>query len=196
MTKSFQLAIVLVFTIFLGYVKAAKMYPKDVVDQFVKMDVEGERLTPEGWRQADALFVKPSEPPHSKVLAVIARGYAVSRASEKTNSTEFYMGYEEVGRIDATSLRFAPSNTGTEVRSFVKYSVVSADVNGVTEAAQTTSHAGNTSPAWRIDGTQPPAMHLTAAAAIRYMTQMRSKATDPLVQKNADLTIEKLAPYR
>ena len=39
-------------------------------------------------------------------------------------------------------------------------------------------------------------MHLTAAAAIRYITQMRSKATDPLIQKNADLTIKKLAPYR
>jgi hypothetical protein len=196
MTKSFQLAIALVFAILLGSMQAATMSPKDIVGQFVKMDAEGERLTPEGWHQADAFFVKPSEPPRSKVLVVIARGYAVSTAAEKTNSPEFYMGYEEVGRIDATSLRFAPSNTGTETRSFVKYSVVSADVNGVTDAAQTTSHAGNTSPAWRIDGTQPPAMHLTAAAAIRYITQMRSKATDPLIQKNADLTIKKLVPYR
>jgi hypothetical protein len=48
MTKSFQLAIGLAFTILLGSMEAATMSPKDIVDQFVKMDAEGERLMPRG----------------------------------------------------------------------------------------------------------------------------------------------------
>jgi hypothetical protein len=170
--------------------------PKDVVDQFVKMDVEGERLTPEGWHQADALFVKASEPPHSKLLLVIAKHYAVSEATEKTNTREFYMGYEEVGRIDTTSLRFAPSHRGTETRSFDKYTVVGGDVTRGPDAAKATEQDGNPSPKWRIDGAQPTAIHLTAAAAIRCVTRMRAEATDPVIQKNADLTIKTLLPYR
>ncbi len=170
-------------------------YPKDVVDQFVKMDVEGERLTPEGWRKADALFVKASEPPHSEVLIVIARHYAVSEATErkKNNTAEFYMGYEEVGHIDVASLRFSPSNSGMETRSFDKYTVVSGDVNR--EPAKT-AHEGNASSEWRINGTQPTAMHLTAATAMRYVTQMRDRTKDPAIEKNADQTLARLAPFR
>jgi hypothetical protein len=196
MKKSIQLAVAVAVTIFLGPIKAATTSPKDVVDQFVKMDAEGERLTPEGWRQADALFVRPSEPPHTKVLLVIARHYAVSEATEKKNSPEFNMGYEEVGRIDTASLRFAPSNGGIETRSFVKYTIVSGDVNRSPETAKTTSHEGNKSSEWKIGGTQPPAMHLTAAAAIRYVIQMRDKISDPTVKKNADQTLAKLSLYR
>jgi hypothetical protein len=184
MKKSFLLAVAVAVPIFVGPIKAATISPKDIVDKFVKMDVEGERLTPEGWHQADALFVKSSEPPHTKVLLVIARHYAVSEATEKTektNRTEFYMGYEEVGRIDTTSLRFAPSNSGNATRSFDKYTVLLE---------------GNGSPEWRIDAAQPPAMHLTAEAAMRYVTQMRAKTTDPAIQKTADQTIKKLVPFR
>jgi hypothetical protein len=172
---------------------------KDVVDQFVKMDVEGERLTTEGWHQADALFVKPSEPPHAKVVLVIARRYAVSEATEKrkkANTAEFYMGYEEVGRIDTTSLRLAPSNSGSETRSFDKYTVVLGDFNHASETPNATRQEGNASPEWRIDATQPPTMHLTAAAAMRYVTQMRAKTADAAIQKNADRTIKSLAPFR
>jgi hypothetical protein len=106
------------------------------------------------------------------------------------------MGYEELGRIDAISLRFTPSNSGTEARAFVKYTAVLADFTRASEAGKTTSHEKDTSSEWEIDGTQPPVMHLTAGAAIRYATQMRSRSTDPLLKKNADLTIKKLAPYR
>jgi hypothetical protein len=196
MNKSFQLAVAIAVTIFLGPMKAATISPKDVVDKFVKMDVEGERLSPEGWYQADALFVKSSEPPHPRVLVVIARRYAVSEVTEKAHTNEFYMGYEVVGRIDTTSLRFESSNSGIETRSFDKYTVVLADVNRAPETAKTTRHEGNASSEWRIDGTQPPAMHLTAAAAIRYVTQMGVKAADPVIQRNADLTIKKLVPFR
>jgi len=166
--------------------------PKDIVEQFVKMDVEGERLTLEGWHRADALFTKPSKPPHPEVLVVIAKRYAVSAATDKANTTEYYMGYEEVGRIDTNSLRFAPSNSGIETRSFDKYTVVLSAVNRIPETAKANGHEGTASSEWRIDGTQPTAMHLTAAAAMRYVTQMRDKTKDPAIKKNANQTLAKL----
>jgi len=169
--------------------------PRDDVDQFVKMDVEGARLTAEGWSQADALFVKRSEPPHPKFLRVIARQYAISESTEKAGTNEFYMGYEEIGRVDTASLRFVPSNSGIETRSFDKYHVVTSHVSHAPEAASETPHERNTSSEWRIDGTQPPTMHLTAAA-IRYVTEMRVETTDPRIRKNADITIKQLSPYR
>jgi hypothetical protein len=169
-------------------VKASPASPKDVVEQFVKMDVEGVRLTPQGWRAADMLFAKPSEPFQAKVVVVIGRSYAVSTATGKADSTEFYFGYEEVARISTSSLRFAPTNSGIETRSFEKYIVVSSSVGRTKENRNGSSV--------RIDGAQPTAMHLTAEAAIRYVTLMRDKTTDPEIRRTANQTLVKLKPYR
>ena len=182
MTKTSKLVVVaIVLAISLGPMRAATISPKDVVDQFVKLDVKGERLSPEGWHRADLLFVKPSQPQHANVLVVIARHYAVSGATGEVD-TQFDFGYEEIGRIDIASLSFAPSNSGTETRSFQTYKVVPGDVNHPLE--------------WKIDGIQPPTMHLTADAAIRYDTLMRAKTADPVIVKNADRTLAKLGPFR
>lgn len=181
MRKTSKFVVAIAVMISLGPMRAATPSPKDVVDQFVKLDVKGERLSPEGWHRADALFAKPSQPPHTKTVMVIARHYAVSGDAGEADTT-FSFGYEEIGRIDAVSLIFVSLNNGIEARSFQTYRVVQSDVNHPSE--------------WKIDGIQPPAMHLTAEAAIRYVTVMRAKTADPMIKKNADRTLAKLAPYR
>ena len=55
---------------------------------------------------------------------------------------------------------------------------------------------GSASSDWRIEGAQPMEMYLTADSATRWVTQLRDKATDPAVRRNADQTIVKLKPYR
>jgi hypothetical protein len=180
MKRSFLLTVVVVVAVFSGLVRASAKSPKDIVEQFVKMNVEGTRLTPQGWHDADALFGKPSEPPQPKVIVVIAWRYAVSDWPTKENTAEFYMGYEEVGRLNTSSLHFAPSSSGDVMWSFSKYAVVLA----------------NLPLEWRIDGVQPTEMHLTADAAIRYVNQMRTKISDPTIQKNADQTLDKLSRFR
>jgi hypothetical protein len=179
MKRSFLLMVVVAVTVFSGLAKASTKSPKDVVEQFVKMDVEGARLTPEGWHDADALFVKPSEPPQLEILVVIAWRYAVSEAPDKGDKTQFLMGYEEVGRVSTSSLHFAPSNSGDVMWSFEKYTIVSTDMPLE----------------WRIDGVQPVEMHLSADAAIRYVTQMRARTSDPAIQKNADRALAKLSRF-
>jgi hypothetical protein len=119
MNKSFLLTVVVALAVFPLVVKASTKPPKDIVEQFVKMDVEGARLTSQGWQEADALFVRPSEPPQPKVLLVIAWRYAVSDGPEKGNTADFYMGYAEVGRVSTSSLRpqWSPQNRPTVVRA-------------------------------------------------------------------------------
>jgi hypothetical protein len=169
--------------------------PKEVVDRFVKMDVQGARLTPQGWRAADALFAKPSEPFQAKVVVVIARSYSVSAATDRANTTEFYMGYEEVGRIATSSLQFAPTRDGY-MNQFDKYTVVLIEVQGPHENSNVAKHKDDMSTEWKIDGAQPTAMHLTAEAAIKYVKQMRNETTDPAIRRKAARTLAKLAPYR
>lgn len=44
---------------------------------------------------------------------------------------------------------------------------------------------------WRIENT-PSFATITLATAIRYVTEMRDKTTDPTIKKNADHTLAKL----
>jgi hypothetical protein len=166
--------------------------PRDVVDQFVKMDLDGARLTPEGWHTADALFVKHSEPYRPDMLIVVGRSYAVSEG-RPTNTNEFYFGYEEVARISAAALRFYPTHSGVETRSFDKYVVVPSATDASDKNVEAPSKVVR--PEWRIDGAQPKTIHLTAKAAIQYLTQMRAKTSDPATQSNASRAISNLAPY-
>lgn len=185
---------VVTLTAFVISASASAISQKEVVERFVKMDVDGARLTPQGWRTADTLFTKPSEPLQAKVLVVIVRSYAVSTATGSTNTTEFYMGYEEVGRITASSLHFAPTNNRS-MKEFGKYTVVLTKVQRTQGNSNETIQEENMPTEWRIDGAQPTAMHLTAEAAIQYVTQMRDKTTDLAIRRNATQTLAKLKPY-
>ena len=167
--------------------------PMQMVEQFVKMDVEGLRLTPQGWHKADALFSRPGNPSQPKVLIVIGRHYAVSRAA-RGNMEEFYVGYEEVGRIDA-SLHFEPTIAAVETRSFEKYTVVLMSARPLETGGETKIEAGARHE-WRIDGGQPAEMHLTAVTAMRYVSRMRAETANPILKKNAEQTIAKLRQYK
>ena len=161
--------------------RASAQTAKELVQQFVIFDVEGKRLTPEGWYKADALFARASQPSPNTNIVVIATHYAVSEATNGLATTEFYMGYEEIGRVDS-SLRFVPSAPKVQTRTMQKYNVVR------TEKA-------NGSVKWKIEGSQPTEMHLIPEAAIRYLVEMRGKANDSTVRKNASQAIAALRKY-
>jgi hypothetical protein len=172
--------------LFLGCMESQVASPKDVVQQFVKMDLEGLRLTPQGWSQADAFFTKHTEASQPKFLVVIGRHYAVSQ--DMTRKYYFAFGYDDIGHIDTATLRFMLAH----VVPMVMYSYKGYAVTRVGAAGQNGTSSGD----WRIEGAQPGEMLLTAEAATRWLTQMRDKTTDPAIRTNADHTIAKLKPYR
>src|SRR2546428_13909615 len=95
--------------------------------------------------------------------------------------TAFYMGYEEIDRIDS-SLHFVHSAPKVQTQTMRKYNVMR------TEKA-------NGSIKWKIKGSQPTEMHLIPEAAIRYLVEMRGKANDSTVRKNASQAIAALRKY-
>lgn len=186
MRVSALLRIAITLLLFLGYMESQVASPKDVVQQFVNLDVEGLRLTPEGWTQADALFTKHTKPSLPKFVVVIGRHYGVSQ--DMTRKNYFAFGYADIGHIDAATLRFMLTPVVPMVRYWYKgYAVTRADAPGTN---------GSASSEWRIEGAQPTEMHLTAESAIRWVTNARDKTTDPAIRRNADQTILKLKPYR
>jgi hypothetical protein len=196
MKRSLRLAVSATVIFAAVLTQSSTRLPRDTVEQFVKMDVEGERLTPKGWRNADALFVRQSEPLRPKDLIVIARHYAISQISSEGNKPQFVMGYEQAGHIDTSSLRFAPVNKGIETRSFDNFTVILIGYSREVKADNNAKQDQDATVEWKIDGAQPQTMHLLPDAAIRYVTEMRTKATDIVVRKNAEAALAALSRYR
>ena len=177
MVTMWMAAIIAAVAVFVLPAITSTTSPKGVVERFAKMDAEGVRLTPEGWHEADALFVKSSEPFQPTVIVIIAPSSQVTTMTGGPDTT-VYVGYEEVGKVDTASLRFAKISNGF-MKEFDTYTVVSTAARG-----------------WKIDGGQPKAMHLTAKAAVRYVEQKRAATSDLQVKKNADETLKRLAQFK
>ena len=158
--------------------------PKDVVDRFVQLDVNGARLTAQGWKQADVLFTKHAGPFQPTFIVVIASRYAVSQDASRKDY--FLLGYDDVGHIDTPTLKFTPT----------RVSAVRWWYEGYTVRLATGAQNGNDSAGWKIEGYQPTEMHLTAAAARRWVMQVRDKTPDIAVHKNADQTLAELKLYQ
>src|SRR5689334_9603531 len=54
--------------------------PKEIVEEFWKLEVEGSRLTPQGWLTTAGFFVHPIPPSLQEPLVVVAKDFGVSQA--------------------------------------------------------------------------------------------------------------------
>jgi hypothetical protein len=158
--------------------------PEEIVKRFVKLDVGGERVTPEGWQKADALFIQPSKPPTDFKIVVMASDYAVSEDPLAGKPGEVFLGYEELGEV-GSSLRFelAPSRVETKIfESYVAVQIAKPPkARGIAQE--------NSSLEWRIQGAQPQLIHMTAPGAVRYLTRMKNETKDPAMKANAKKAI-------
>lgn len=147
--------------------------PKAVVEQLMRMTENGALLTPDGWKQAGVLFARPSKHPHGSSVSVIS-GYFVKRGSVDDQHAEVPVVIENAGRIDA-SLRFV-SPDSRQFKPTTTYHLV---------------RIGQSPEQWKIADAQGEAW-TGVDGAIKYVTEMRAKAADPVVRKNADATLEML----
>jgi len=85
--------------------------PKQVVEEFLAMETNGGRLTPEGWHQADAFFARPAPEPSGRRIVVISPNHSVYETWTKGDQAEVYNDCEGLGRID-TALRYTPPESG------------------------------------------------------------------------------------
>lgn len=166
--------------------------PKQVVAEFWKFETEGGRLTREGWYKAGPFFVRPDRPTEKKTIAVISAKYkySVDERWVKGNQAEIANECVYLGRIDDL-LRYRPPDSRYD-KTEVLHHLVLTDKHWEFESDGNTEKEVGGPPAWRIENPEP-LLWVTVDTAVRYVTQIRDKTTDPVIKKNADQTLTKLA---
>ena len=164
--------------------------PKEVIQKYWKFETAGGMLTPDGWDSAATFFVKLGRPPLTRRISVIAGNYAVSDAVINGDSAEVMVEILPQGQVNS-ELKFTPSADQKEGLSFhliltSKYS--SPGASGEAPVERTGP------PEWRIIGTGTTNW-LDPGAAIRYVTDMKTKSADSTIKKNADRTLSVLARW-
>jgi len=169
--------------------------PKVVVEDFWKMETAGGRLTSAGWNRGSIFFIRSGTPPPAAQRSHVIRN-SQSDSFEETartaNWAEISVTTDEVGQIDS-KLRFreAPKH-GHQGVLFVRGPVITFNLV-LTEKRWPLNPDGSRgtevvgSPAWLITCSDRGTW-IDVGAAVRHMRDLRTKATDPAIKKNADRT--------
>ncbi len=172
--------------------------PKDVVEQFVKMDAGGARLTQEGWYRTAHFFVRPLALPQDKKILVVSDTFELREGEMKGDRAKFHVFFFHFyGQLDAR-LHFEPASHRASNGALIKDGLLSSYDLARTEnhlefepgASEIREVRGPAE--WKIENAQvTPTISLTTA--IRYVTEMRDKTADPVAKKHADETLAALS---
>jgi hypothetical protein len=163
--------------------------PRTVMEEFWKLEIEGGRLTAEGWRRANTFFVRPMPVPASKEVIVIDRDFSVWDPIINGNNAQVMIGIRSLGTIDS-SLQYLPPNSDA-VKEGVGYHLLLSDKHWEFGGDGTTLKEVTGVPEWRIDHTGTK-IFLTVETARRYISEARDKTTDSLIKRNADRALAAL----
>ncbi len=159
------------------------------------MELAGTRLTRDGCRKTDHFLVRPSVAPPDTV-SIVSEDFEVHETAIKQDSAKLYLYFPRFyGSLDST-LRFEPALKGAPGGGIIKegatadYSLVLAEKHWEVEPDGRELKEATGAPQWRIESSQVGTISL--ATAIRYVTEMRDKSTDPAIRKNAEQTLTKL----
>jgi hypothetical protein len=164
-----------------------------VVKQGEDIVAKGLLLTPDGWKQSAKLWSSASPYPQNGEIVVESFSAMIvedwvkdKRAQVSTKWDDFY------GTIDS-SLRYKPglpNHESTMMGQSITLVCIDSKKN---DNDRDQSNAANEGCAgeWKLEG---PLLNRAAniPMAIKYITVMRDKSTDPVVRKNADRTINTL----
>ncbi|MGH9794652.1 MAG: hypothetical protein ACRD5G_07765 [Candidatus Acidiferrales bacterium] len=188
------LLIVLAMTRFLAPIPgqsppAPEKSPEAVLARFCKMDAEGERLTPEGWRKAADLFVRPAAASKEGAIFVI-KSYFVNGPVTKGNKAEFFVEYLRWAELDSTGrlIPSVPHLPGAPILVRAVYKAVETKQWWEVAPDGKTLREASGDPQWRIETFQPT-QWITVDAAIRYVNDLHEKSKDPIIKQNANRTL-------
>jgi hypothetical protein len=155
---------------------AAQKTAYSVFKEFCKLDNDGGQLTPDGWRKIASLFVHPQPGPPRGGIVTIVDGCALSNAEITDDGKAGIMRevialcvlHPDTGLLEQGDL--PPGG----IKQREDFSLV-----------QTDAHTPHASPSWKIEG-RVPEPSMTVEAAIRYVTELRDKTTNPGIRKNSE----------
>jgi len=168
--------------------------PGPVVEDFIKLELEGTRLAPQGWHKTAAFFVRSGPPPANLNILIVSARHELSERRISSTETQVDLNFDHFyGTLDP-ALRFQRAPDSAPGGAIIKdglsasFRLVLASRYSEHESDGQPSKEVTTAPTWRIDPFQAGVL-LDLRAAIRYVTEMRGKATGPVVRKNADATL-------
>jgi len=167
--------------------------PKEVVEQFCRMDEQGGQLNSKDWNEL-AAFSTVHELWHPPSAIFVIRNYEVGDPRElpnHPNGVAVHVDYFSWGSIDQDlyfTLRQGPvlgqpmkvtEGVNLTLAEDFKDDGASPEANKIKKPVR-----------WRMD--EFPLPHVNVETAIRFVTEMRSKSDDPLVKYKADRTLANL----
>lgn len=163
---------------------------KEVVERFIKVEIEGGRITPQGWQEARKLFVRSSPYVLRPKIFVIGKSYTVWDPMKVSGKPAVVVEIAPIGQIDA-QLRFAPP-----ARRYYKnsrdFTLAFTERRWELGAkGEVSKEVMEPSARWLIDEPNDTLM-LTVNSAIHYVGELRDATSDQTIKKNADVTLAKL----
>jgi hypothetical protein len=157
--------------------------PKQIVEEYWKMETSGGRLTPEGWRAANQFQIRPVPPPKERSIVVVDDDASVWKPVISGDSADVTVGVRKEGTIDS-NLKFVTSDGGA-VKEGIVFHLVRTDKYSSGAENQPEHHSAME---WRFEKSGT-VIWLTASSAIRYIDLTSAKTADPIVKQNAARTI-------
>lgn len=164
--------------------------PREVLQEFCELDLQGKQLTAKGRGEVARFFVKPEVPPLKDI--VIVMDCVVSEPLIKGDKAEFYVEQLMLGQLDS-SLRYKPAVPDEPDEPIM----VRRDQSLVLTTEYSKAGPGEAErtiigqPAWRLDTEYAPSV--SVQAAIGYVETMRDTTQDKTLKDNAKKTLAVLA---
>jgi len=170
--------------------------PKEVVRDFVKLELEGARLTPEGRREAANFLVLPGTAPPDPIN-IVSDKFDVGEIPSAKNKPKLSVYFPYLYGQLYSALRFkaalhmAPGNGLKMEGTNEEYALTLTGKRLEFEPAGPQKKAVKGPEEWRIENAHLYGF-ISLTTAIRYVTEMRDKTTHPAVKKNAEQTLVQL----
>jgi len=163
--------------------------PRAVVEALVKMEINGSLFTVQGRQQAIPLFAHARPSLSEGSATVVGDVYSVRELWTRGNHAEVLVTYKDFGAIDS-SLRYSARGVLFQ-KLVVRYDLIlKGEGTGGKGSGQETS-----TPQWRIE---MPGRNICVGlnAAIAHVRVARDKTSDPVVKKNAEMTLVQLKRFQ
>jgi hypothetical protein len=167
--------------------------PREIIERLCKMDEAGIRLTPRGWHEADTMFLHPQR--FSRNVSLVVKDGDCGTISAEVSGNDATVGVEYLvlGQI-APSMRFSWTGHVTEpIKLRNSYTLVHTDTYWVMTGEHGIRQVRGATQ-WKIEKFQRRQV-VSVETAIRYVREVRERASDPMVKKNADETLRILSRH-
>jgi hypothetical protein len=170
--------------------------PKENVEHIWNLATAGDLLNPTGWQRVSGFYHNPGPWTHNREIQVMSNYYGIHQSETKGNEAIVEMEYVDLGRIDS-NLKYIPPKKTLAFKTGLRFNLIftprlmktyGADGKTLIKEQPTGESV------WVIQG--PLGLPWTTVnTAIRYVLEMRDRATDPLIKSNADETLTRLKEF-